>query len=152
MINIRSKNLGFTLIELLVVVAIIAFLAAIGIAVYSEIQSKSRDARRIADIEAIAKALELHKEGFGKYQALKNEWFIDNSELVPTMDTTGRKYCFKVNKVRANTDISWSDIDCVSSQPVTEDTPAAGEGEEVHSWTVCALLESDEKYCKSSAQ
>lgn len=53
-----AKNRGFTLIELLVVITIIAILTVIGMAVYSGLQTKSRDAKRKGDIEAISKALE----------------------------------------------------------------------------------------------
>lgn len=49
---------GFTLIELMVVISIIAFLAVIGIAAFSNAQRTARDGRRRADIEAIATAME----------------------------------------------------------------------------------------------
>lgn len=51
---------GFTLIELLVVIAIIGVLASIVLASLSSARSKSRDARRIADIKQIQLALELY--------------------------------------------------------------------------------------------
>lgn len=49
---------GFTLVELLIVVAIIGVLSIIGITSYSSVQSKARDTKRKADIEAIAKVME----------------------------------------------------------------------------------------------
>jgi|SRR3989344_223172 len=52
------KKSGFTLIELLVVIAIIAILATIGFTVFSGVGAKARDAKRKADIDAIAKAME----------------------------------------------------------------------------------------------
>lgn len=49
---------GFTLIELLVVVSIIAILSAVGLATFNTAQMKARDARRKADVEALANAQE----------------------------------------------------------------------------------------------
>ena len=63
MINKR----GFTLVELLIVITIIAVLSVIGITVYSGVQKNARDARRRADIDSIAKALEIYKSQNNTY-------------------------------------------------------------------------------------
>lgn len=54
----KNNSSGFTLVELLVVVSIIAILSVIGIVIFTGVQKNSRDARRKADIDAIATALE----------------------------------------------------------------------------------------------
>lgn len=49
---------GFTLIELLIVIAIIGILATIGVGVLGISRAKSRDAKRVSDIQVIRAALE----------------------------------------------------------------------------------------------
>lgn len=61
---------GFTLVELAIVVVIISILATLGIISYNSAQLKSRDAKRKADINSIASALELYKADNKKYPVL----------------------------------------------------------------------------------
>ncbi len=59
----KRKNcgkLGFTLIELLTVVAIIALLASIVMVALANARAKGRDAKRVADMNQLAKAFELY--------------------------------------------------------------------------------------------
>lgn len=56
---------GFTLIELLVVITIIAILSTVGMTVYSGIQKRTRDTKRIADVNAIAKAATIYAYATG---------------------------------------------------------------------------------------
>ncbi len=54
------KNKGFTLIELLVVISIIALLASVVLVSLNSTRQKARDAKRAADMNQMAKALELY--------------------------------------------------------------------------------------------
>lgn len=58
---------GFTLIELMVVVSIIGILMAAGIVTFSNAQKAARDAKRRADVDAIAKAAEQYYADTGQY-------------------------------------------------------------------------------------
>lgn len=58
---------GFTLIELLVVIAIIGILSSVVLASLNSARMKSRDARRISDLNQIRNALELYYSVNGTY-------------------------------------------------------------------------------------
>ena len=61
----KNKKTGFTLIELIVSVTIIAVLTVAGVISYGGASKKSRDSRRMADLEKIRIALELYRQGTG---------------------------------------------------------------------------------------
>jgi general secretion pathway protein G len=58
---------GFTLIELMVVISIMGILMAAGIVMFTNAQKKSRDAKRRADVDALAKAIEQYYQNNGNY-------------------------------------------------------------------------------------
>jgi general secretion pathway protein G len=58
---------GFTLIELLVVIAIIGLLASVVLVALNNTRAKSRDAKRVADINQMAKAFELYYNEYSTY-------------------------------------------------------------------------------------
>ena len=76
-----GRKSGFTLIELLVVISIIAVLSVIGMVVFSGVQKGARDAKRRGDVDAIAKALELHYNtsslGSGYPCCCYSDWLAD---------------------------------------------------------------------------
>ncbi len=61
------RNKGFTLIELLVVIAIIGILSSVVLASLNSARSKSRDARRVADVKQLQLALELYYDANRNY-------------------------------------------------------------------------------------
>jgi general secretion pathway protein G len=80
----RKAGAGFTIIELIVVVAIIAILAVIVFVNVNGYMAKGRDARRVADLNMIAKALEMYRADNGKYppsscgQDCSGYWYSNN--------------------------------------------------------------------------
>lgn len=78
-----SLSKGFTLIELLIVISIIAVLSVIGIVVFTNVQKGARDAKRKADINAIAKAYEVKYNSSGSYQALTDADFASGKPKDP---------------------------------------------------------------------
>ena len=62
----KNKN-GFTLIELLVVISIIGFLASAALVALNSARMKARDARRLADMVQIQKALDLYYQDNSRY-------------------------------------------------------------------------------------
>lgn len=59
--NIKiQKSKGFTLIELLVVIAIIGVLAAVVLVTTGSARLKSRDARRLSDIQQVKSGLDIY--------------------------------------------------------------------------------------------
>ncbi len=60
---------GFTLIEILVVVALLGLIASIILVSISNSRMKARDARRIADLREVMKALDLYCNENGQYPA-----------------------------------------------------------------------------------
>lgn len=58
---------GFTIVELLIVIVVIGILAALVISTYTSAQSRARDNVRRADIQSLAKAIELFYAEKGHY-------------------------------------------------------------------------------------
>lgn len=79
---------GFTLIELLVVITIIAILAVIGLAIFSGVQSRARNAKRRQDVIAIGKGMEVNKGSTSAtYPVISGSWFAGGN--VPQEGTGG---------------------------------------------------------------
>ncbi|MBI4036029.1 type II secretion system protein [Candidatus Daviesbacteria bacterium] len=90
---------GFTLVELLVVVAIIAILSTIGLTIFTSAQTNARDARRKADIDAIANALETTRApATVYYTSLPASGFSGGVVPVDNADTANKAhYCIRTS-------------------------------------------------------
>jgi type IV pilus assembly protein PilA len=63
--RLRKDQRGFTLVELLIVVAVIGILAALGVAMYANIQMRARLAKAQADTRGIASAVTIYSAHCG---------------------------------------------------------------------------------------
>ncbi len=71
---LKNTKRGFTLIEILVVIAIIGLLSSVVLASLATSRAKARDAKRIADLDEVKKALELYYDSNGGYPGTSAGW------------------------------------------------------------------------------
>lgn len=106
----KKATKGFTLIELLVVIAIIGILASVVLASLQTAREKSRDTKRIADVNQIKLALELYNDTngaypAGPYAAMAAELVADGYlPAVPDDPVAGRDYVYAVDTGNNNLD------------------------------------------------
>ena len=167
----RSRR-GFTLVELLVVISIIVILSVISFTIFTNVQKNARDAKRKADIDAIAKAFETNRTATGYIHLSSSQFHSGSIPYDPKRSAPGQAppsggegcggagtaqyangcwYCFKN---RSGTPIAPADPGvCDSDHYLTATTPNAIGPE---NWRVCANLEiaieSNYFYCRSSQQ
>lgn len=83
-----AKTHGFTLIELLVVISIIGLLASIILVGLNNSRKKARDAKRVGDLNQLAKALELYYNDNRSYPTITSSGQLSSlvgaPALVPT--------------------------------------------------------------------
>ena len=123
------KKKGFTLIELLVVIAIIGILSSVVVVSLNSTRAKARDAKRVADIEAIKTALGLYFDSHQSYPAtiatLGPEFLasqpvaplgaaVESYVYVPSADSLSYHLGATLEQVAAGTGVLASDRDCVS--------------------------------------
>lgn len=91
--NLHKKS-GYTLIELVVVIAIIGVLLSMSLAGMNGARTRSRDARRVADLRTIQSALELYaaSEPSRSYPLTLNELLPKYIGSLPTDPTTKLTY------------------------------------------------------------
>ena len=87
--KIKNENggKGFTIIELLIVVAIIGILATLMLVSYSHTLKKSRDARRVSDIESVKLACNMFADKTGGYPNTSS-WIVLSGLLTDYVDVT----------------------------------------------------------------
>ncbi len=85
---IKNKS-GFTFIELLVVITIIGIIFSSGVVAYSAITVRSRNTRRISDVESIRQSLEMCRSLTGKYPDSSSVYQSDVSNSVLTCTVGG---------------------------------------------------------------
>lgn len=108
---------GFTLIELLIAISILAILSMIGMVGFGTVQKNSRDAKRKADIEAMAAAMEANYVTGVGYASLSSTWFAGSAlptnpgpggttYYTNTPATTGYTFCALLEQSNGNSNSS----------------------------------------------
>lgn len=92
----KKTQKGFTLIELLVVIAIIGILSSVVLASLNSARRKSRDARRMADLQQIKLASELYFDASSAYPATLSVLAPEYIGTVPNDPLTGDAYAYEV--------------------------------------------------------
>ncbi|OGE25499.1 hypothetical protein A3C26_02200 [Candidatus Daviesbacteria bacterium RIFCSPHIGHO2_02_FULL_39_12] len=154
--------MGFTLIELMIVVTIIAILTVIGITVFTSVQKNARDARRKADINAIANAMEANYDKTanpGEYAALVATFF--SSGVIPSdpqkgtaicSGTTVRCYCASKSTTNNLTPAACAEVAAEADSTFPSATTLPGQTTGPY-WMVCANLEgTPNHYCRQNIQ
>ena len=72
---------GFTLIELLVTTTVILLLTSIAIVSHASASKRSRDNKRISDLETIRSALEIYRSDIGSYPASLDDLSEDSTYI-----------------------------------------------------------------------
>ena len=85
----KRTQTGFTLIELLVVIAIISILSSVVITTLSTARQKSRDAKRIAQITQIERALELFYDTRQSYPSTTPAGLTGDDAGIQILATSG---------------------------------------------------------------
>lgn len=84
----KNNQQGFTLVELLVVIVILAILGVVGVTIFTQTQSRARDAKRKEDISALAAAMEANYiVGTGYSTIVSSTWFAD--QIIPQNPNPG---------------------------------------------------------------
>lgn len=165
---------GFTLVELLVVISIVVILSVIGIVVFTGVQQRARDAKRMRDIDAIFQAMEIR---YGqcqpnKYCNLDSTSFagggvpqdpLHNQDKCSSNHAKHCGYCFTDFNSQPNGGDDWANNGCpwhfepegsLWWGPVDINTPIDIAGNYYSVFILCANLETqvDGKwyYCRKS--
>ena len=85
----KKNTSGFTIVELLIVIVVIAILAAISIVAYTGIQQRARDSERKAELQTIAKAVEMYYAANGNYP-MSSGWCTQISNTTSGYDVAFR--------------------------------------------------------------
>lgn len=159
---------GFTLVELMVVIAIIAVLATVALTLFQNSQQGARNARRQADLQAIANALETHYNPTtaagcaagvaATYCSLNPNWF--SAQAIPLDPVSTATYCAAFSTtVGANTPVNMvgnATGTCTAGVPGYAALSNTNPANASTTWKVCAQIEpfsaTDTLYCVSNQQ
>lgn len=89
------KEKGFSFIELIVVVTIILVVTVAGTVSYQAASRKSRDSRRMSDLQKMAIALEVYKQAVGTYPVALSSLVSTYIQALPTDPKSTFSYYYR---------------------------------------------------------
>lgn len=113
----RTNKKAFSFIELIVVVTIIAIMSVVGVISFSGVNKKSRDSRRISDIEKMRLALEMARQIGKTYPADSADLAPNYIQAIPLDPKTGETYTY----TQLNSGYRYT-IDAILEDPSSSET------------------------------
>lgn len=145
------NNKGFSFVELLVTITIIAVITAVGVVSYSQVSKRSRDSRRVSDLEQFRSALELYKSDNSYYPSggcggatctyvaattglaiLVTDGYMPS---IPT-DPQGNEYSYQANTQSGSNYYGYCMSTSVELVPTQAPCTADGDEDPVHNYSV----------------
>ncbi len=168
--ELLPKDRGFTLIELLVTIAIIAIISVVAVAIFGNVQSNARDAKRRSEVEAMSNALEVNRnQTTGFYVALTKAQMAGGmwpsqtaSSGTVALDPQNYPYCIVVSTTGSaaapGAVTGWATTPACATTGggyiINDTNMVAGNFTAANAWKLCARLETGggTVYCKGNSQ
>lgn len=154
--KLNNPSEGFTLIELMVVVTILAILAVVGFAVFTNAQAIARDGIRRQEIASLAKSIETSKDPTVASYTYSNTTYtaeypnVNSRPKDPYKDATKTQYCYDTdanampNDPSAAEATAWTGASCTPNYAVFINNTGAITATAINGsryWKICAKLE-----------
>jgi general secretion pathway protein G len=117
---------GFSFVELIVVVTIIMVITVVGTVSYQSTSQKSRDGKRMSDLQKLAVALEMYKQENGIYPAVPSDLVSEYMQELPK-DPKDPSFSYLYSRTPTNYSyVLFAKMENVGSTNFSPATPGCG--------------------------